>query len=133
MKMCKHVILVDNACSHKLEEIEKDKYKLKELVGVILFCESEDRGLVMRLKNKFDSSADDKEIIWAFEKTRPISAVCGQELRCFYEETYQNGYIEEVKMDGYELSGMIHGTFDEMGILRRGLKPATGYKWVEYN
>lgn len=134
MKRCNYAALIDNVFSYNLEQIENGKYKLGEIEGTIISCESKREGLVMILKNEFNpENTNNKKIIWAFEKQMSIPAICGQELRAFYEKTYKRKGIEEIKMDAYELSGIVKGTFDNKGILRRGVKPSTNYKFVEFD
>jgi len=129
MEKCKHVVLVDTACSHRLEELEKHHYKLNQIEGKIIHCESKREGLVMKLAHQYDSeNTDNKEFIWIYDKQMSLPAVCGQRLKCFYKETSQRGNIEEIKIDAYELLGK--KVFDN--VLRRGINPSALYKFVDY-
>jgi len=112
---------------HDLEQIEKNKFKLKEIEGKIISCESGRRGLIIRLENRLTpEKTSNKKIIWPYGKEGTPPAICGQGLRCFYEETYQRGDVEEIEMGAYELMDKENSSH----VIRRGIK--LKYKFVEY-
>ena len=106
MKKAEYVELCDGRL-HGLEQIRKNRFKMWEISGEIVFCESrifpEGSSLVMKLK---DSK---KEVHWGHESKMPLPALVGQTLRGFYEK--DKGII--VDIDAYELS-------NGSDVLRRG-------------
>ena len=127
MKKCKYVELYDGN-PHDLEETtEKNHYKLKEVEGVISFCETNERGLIIKLDNPMPPETNGvKEIIWPFENARPLPAVCGQGLKCFYEKTSQKDNDKEIIFaEVYEL---LHEN-DLEYVIRRAAMPGS-YKFI---
>lgn len=127
MKRCEHVEHYDGF-NHDLEETaENNHYKLKEVEGVISFCETNERGLIIRLDNLLPPETNGvKEIIWPFENARSLPAICGQGLRCFYEKTSQKENDKEIIFaEAYEL---LHENNLEY-VIRRAAMPG-GYKFV---
>lgn len=128
MRRCKYVEYYDGF-HHELEEIEKNRYKLKSIEGNIIFCESNSRGLVIKLRNHQNPKiTDGKVIIWDLDGKKPLPAICGQGLRCFYEEIYLKGNEEKINLDAWELLNKPDSSF----VVRRATKH-NRYKFIDFD
>jgi len=132
MKKCKHVQVPGDFCGC-LEKIDEQAYKLKEITGTIIFCESNQYNLVIRLENKLKpETTSNKKIVWNFEKNQPLPAICGQKLRCFYGESGEGGESENpIIMEAYELIRELEGAFGN-DVVRRGCA-SKKYKFIDFN
>lgn len=117
MKKAKYVEVCDGH-HHFLEKMEEKRFKMREVEGEIISCESRrfpvgSISLVMRLKNFR------KEVSWNYESKMPLLALVGQTLRGFYEKENRG----TVSIEAYEL---LNGD----KVLRRG-KMSIYHKFIE--
>lgn len=114
MERCKYVELQDDS-DHDLEKIGPYKYKLNELTGKIVFCESSSKGLIIKISNN-QKNTEKKDILWNFKEGLDLPAFCGQKLRCFYERTSMGHRSETIYMLAFELMDKRNSDF----VIRRG-------------
>ena len=113
MERCKYVELQDDS-DQDLEKIGPYKYKLNELTGKIVFCESSSKGLLIKISDPKDHRKT-KDILWCSENLE-LPAFCGQELRCFYKRISRGSESEIVYMHAFELIDKENSDF----VIRRG-------------
>jgi len=114
MERCKYVELQDDS-DHDLEKIGPYKYKLKELTGQIVFCESFSKGLIIRISNHQENTKN-KDILWCSENNLELPAFCEQELRCFYKRDSIINKSKIIYMLAFELMNKENSEF----VIRRG-------------
>jgi len=117
MKKAKYVLLCDGF-HHNLKQIEKNKFKMNEIEGEIIFCETKPTGYGSCLELKIKNC--DEDIWWQNQSKKPIPALCGQILRGFYENKSNENKV--ICLEAYEL-------LNNQGMVLT--RDRGGYKFIE--
>ncbi len=128
MERCNYVQFCDPTHHHDLKKISEGIFQLNVIEGEIISCEPDSRGLVIKLDDYATPSlTKDKEIIWNYGGRLALPAICGQALRCFYEESHIiKGDVIGIEMDAWELMSPGSSGF----VVRRATK-SSDYKFID--